>query len=316
MVSALASRIAHAVTQADGSEMTASFPSGRRWLRLFAFIPLATLTTLSTFVVLAIVGEIVPALGAQMFNLGERIDETPLRLLEEGYRTLTFGAAVGLIAFSLLVTAAVTWRTSLKAFLWPGRRFDLKLFGLGIATMIAISTLWIPLSLATGSEWRPPVFDTYYVEHTRFIYVITMGGALLAGAAAEEVVCRGVLLRVSALITRRSLLLCLINGLVFSAVHLDPDPVSFLQRTLSGIGWTWAALRLGGLEFAIGAHFANNLFITLIWAPISAATQSQEVPWFALVPELINTAIVVVVVELLARGRRPRLPDAAEPQAA
>lgn len=122
---------------------------------------------------------------------------------------------------------------------------------------------------------------------------------------------RGVLLRVSGLLTRRALLLCLINGLLFSAIHLDPDPVSFLQRTLSGMGWAWAALRLGGLEFAIGSHFANNLFIALIWSPMSAAAQVQKVPWFVMIPELITTGIVVVVVEWLARRQvasRSQLP--------
>lgn len=316
MVSSFTSRFADAVTQADNSELTAPFPGGRRWLRLVVFLPLATLTTLLTFVILVVVGELVPALGAQMNTLGERIEDTPLRLIEEGYRTLAFGMTVGLVAFSLLATAAMTWRTPLKAFLWPGRPFDLKLFGLGLVTMIAISILWIPFSLATGGEWRPPVFDTYYVEYTRYTYVIAMAVALFAGAAAEEVICRGVLLRVSALITRRALLLCLINGLLFSAVHLDPDPVSFLQRALVGMGWAWAALRLGGLEFAIGAHFANNLFITLIWSPMSAASQTQEVPWFVVVPELITMAVVVVVVEVLARRRRQRPPGSAEPQAA
>jgi uncharacterized protein len=316
MVSHLASRFADAVTQADNSEMTARLPGGRRWLRLLAFIPLATLATLLTFVAFVIVGRLSPAIGAHMFALGERIEDTPLRLIEEGYRTLTFGVMVGLVALSLLATAALTWRAPVKAFLWPDRAFDGKLFGLGMVTMIAVSTLWIPFSLTTGSEWRPPVFDTFYVEHTRFIYVLAMVGALLAGAAAEEIISRGVLLRVSALVTRRSLLLCLINGLLFSAVHLDPDPVSFLQRTLAGMSWTWAALRLGGLEFAIGAHFANNLFITLMWSPASAASQTVEVPWFVVIPELITTAVVVGVVELLAQRRHPRLPDEGEPQAA
>lgn len=283
--------------------MTAPLYAKRPWLRLAAFIPIAFLSMLATMVLMVIITLLVPALGDRMEVFGDQLDDTPFRLVEEGIQTLMFGVMIGLVAFSLLVAAALTWRRPLNDFLWPGRRFDLKLFGIGLLLMTAISVLWVPFSLATGSEWRPPVFDPYYVDRTRLLYAAAMAGALLAGAAAEEIAFRGVLLRVTGLLTRRALLLCVINGLLFSAFHLDPDPVAFLQRALAGMGWTWAALRLGGLEFAIGSHFANNLFITLIWSPMSAASQVQEVPWTVIVPELITTAIVVIVVEWLARRR-------------
>lgn len=283
--------------------MTAALPGKRPWLRLAAFIPIGFVAMLATMVLLVVIVLLVPALDARMEVLGDRLDDTPFRLVEESIQTLMFGVMIGLVAFSLLVAAALTWRRPLNDFLWPGRAFDLKLFGIGLLLMMAISVLWIPFSLATGSEMRPPVFDTYYLDRTRLLYAAVMTGALLAGAAAEEVAFRGVFLRVTGLLTRRALLLCVINGLLFSAFHLDPDPVAFLQRALAGMGWTWAALRLGGLEFAIGSHFANNLFIALFWAPISAASQAQEVSWTVIVPELITTGIVVVVVEWLARRR-------------
>ena len=283
--------------------MTAPLSVKRPWLRLAVFIPIAVIAILAPMVILVLISMEVPALEGWMQLSGDQVEETPLRLVDESIQTLMFSVQIGLIAFSLLVAAALTWRRPLKAFLWPDRRFDLKLFGIGLLLMTVISVLWIPFSLAMGGEWRPPVFDPYYVDHTRLLYVAAMTGALLIAAAAEEVTFRGVLLRMTGLLTRRALLLCVINGLLFSAIHLDPDPVSFLQRTLVGMGWTWAALRLGGLEFAIGSHFANNLFLALFWSPMSAGIQVREVHWAVLIPETITMAIMVIVVEWLARRR-------------
>ena len=39
-------------------------------------------------------------------------------------------------------------------------------------------------------------------------------------------------------------------------------------RALAGAAFAWAALRLGGLEFAIGAHVATNLMLALIQGPM------------------------------------------------
>lgn len=303
MVSSFKVRFAEALTHAAESAMTARLSCTRPWLRLAAFIPVSILSILATMVALVVVGMLVPGLADRMVALGGRLDENPLRLAEESIQTLIFAVGIGLVSISFLAAAGLTWRAPLSEFLWPGRRFDLKLFGVGILLMTTIQMLWVPFTLAMGGEWRPPVFDPYYVGHTRIFYAAAMTGALLIAAAAEEVFFRGVVLRVSGLITRRALVLCLMNGLVFSAIHLDPDPVSFLQRTLAGMGWTWAALRLGGLEFAIGSHFANNLFLALIWSPMSTGAQVQEVSWFVIAPELTTIAIVVAIVEVLARRR-------------
>lgn len=307
---------AETMTHAAGSAMTARLSCNRPWLRLAAFIPISILSIFATMLALVMVGVLVPGLYDRMAGVGDLLDDNPLRLVEESIRSLIFAVAIGLVSISFLAAACLTWRAPPGQFVWPGRRFDLKLFSVGILLMMAIQILWIPFSLAMGGEWRPPVFDPYYVGHTRVFYAAAMAGALLIAAAAEEIFFRGVVLRVSGLITRRALVLCLMNGLMFSAFHLDPDPVSFLQRTLAGMGWTWAALRLGGLEFAIGSHFANNLFLALFWSPISTGTQMQEVHWAVLAPELATIAIVVAIVEVLARRQVRAGPSPVAPSTA
>lgn len=307
MVTPLKSGFATPFAEAAQSPMTAALPGKRPWLRLAGFIPIAFLSVVTAIAIIAIVAMLIPALGDRMEVLGDRAEDTPFRLVEDSFLTLIFGVGVSCIALSLLAAASLTWRRPFTDFLWPGRRFDLKLFGVGFLLLTAISALWVPVSLAMGSEWRPPVFDPYYVEHTRLLYAAVMVGAVLAGAAAEEVMFRGVLLRTTGLLTRHALPLCLVNGLLFSAIHLDPDPVAFVARTISGMGWTWAALRLGGLEFAIGGHFANNLFIALIWSPFATgAMPVRESPWTDIIPQVITTTIVLTTVEWLARRRGDR----------
>lgn len=290
-------------TEASQSPMTAPLLARRRWLRLLVFIPAAAASVLAVMVAMVIVIELVPALRDRTADSGLQLENTPLRLIEESIQTLMFGGMVGAAAFGLLVAACLVWRRPLKDFLWPGRSFDLRLFGVGFLLVLSIQAAWALYDLASGGPWRPPVLDPYYAADTRILYALAMVGGLLAGAAAEEIIFRGVLLRVTGVLTRRATLLCLINGLLFSAIHLDPDPLSFLIRWVAGMGWTWAALRLGGLEFAIGGHFANNLFIALVWSPFSALIQVREANWISLASELITMVIVVTVVEWLARRR-------------
>jgi membrane protease YdiL (CAAX protease family) len=88
-------------------------------------------------------------------------------------------------------------------------------------------------------------------------------------AAAEEVVFRGWLLKQMGAFTRNPALLIAINGLLFSAIHFDPNLDAFLVRLAMGVGLAWMTLRLGGIEFAIGAHAANNIVILLFIQPMS-----------------------------------------------
>jgi hypothetical protein len=69
--------------------------------------------------------------------------------------------------------------------------------------------------------------------------------------------------------------------------------------------WTWAALRLGGIEFAIGAHWANNLLIALLAEPMSeAAAVGQKIPAVYLIPEFVIAVVIVLATEWIVRRRR------------
>ena len=170
--------------------------------------------------------------------------------------------------------------------------------------MGCVSVILFPCYLLMGAEWAPPLFSPTYADWTRPVFVVASVAGLLGAAAAEEVVCRGVLLRLTSQLARHPVVLCLINGLLFSALHLDPDPVAYVARALSGAIWTWAAIRLGGLEFAIGAHLANNLMICLFWQPLSDMEVGADSDWIQLAPEVFVAVVMLIVIERLAEGPR------------
>lgn len=306
--------LATALGQADASSFLSVAATTHRWLRLVQFIALAAAMV---FASMAAVGILVGIVGGPMANsisqaVGSPIAEGPKRLLGENGFALTLAISIAMLAGAVLLAARVVYQRDLRSFVWPGRRFDRRQMLLGFVLMAAVITLILPFGLLSGDLPAPPIFNTAYPIETRFAYVGVMAAALLVAAAGEEIMLRSVVLQVSAGFMRRAWLICLINGLVFSAMHLDPDPIAFIARALSGIVWSWAAIRLGGIEFAVGAHWANNLYIALFLEPFSTAAEVGRKSTVAdLAPELITAVIVLIFIERLARQRR--LPPLAEP---
>lgn len=68
----------------------------------------------------------------------------------------------------------------------------------------------------------------------------------------------------------------------------------------AGLAYGWAALRLGGLEFAIGAHMANNLVLAWFVGGMIEMKDS-DFSWILLALELTQCAAVVILAEVLAR---------------
>ncbi len=296
-----------ALDEARRSPMVAPMTSGRPWLQFGLFLLLAVVAFFAAGLIFGIITQIVPGVRPWLIGESGPLPETTDRLLREAVEVFGISGMLGLLALVVLLPAASAYRQPLTAFLWPSRRLDLGHFGVGFLTMACVAVMAIPFHMWQGAEWAPPVAGALYADWTRPVYVVLMAVGLLIAAAAEEVAFRGVLLRLTALVIRHPLILCLINGLLFSALHLDPDPVGFVARALSGAIWTWAALRLGGLEFATGAHLANNLLISLVWAPMSEMEVGGDSPWIALAPEVVAAVIVVLMVERLA-GRSTRQP--------
>ncbi|HST91154.1 MAG TPA: type II CAAX endopeptidase family protein, partial [Brevundimonas sp.] len=288
-----------AMAAAARSTLTEALEADRPWLRLGSCLALAALLTAGALIAMVIILAVAPGLELSGI-MAENLPRTPTRLFDESAQVLFFSAVLGVVGLATLGAAALTYRRRMTDFLWPGRRFAFDHLWIGFLVMTSLCVILIPFRLLSGRIWEPPILDPQYLDESRVIYAVAMVGGLLVAAAAEEVAFRGVLLRLTAQATRHPLVLCLINGVIFSAIHLDPDPVAFVARATSGAIWTWAALRLGGLEFAIGAHLANNLVIALLWRPFSEAAMSRQGAWTDLGPELFIAVVIVLFVERLA----------------
>jgi membrane protease YdiL (CAAX protease family) len=298
-----------AVEQARNSRLIADVRPTAPWKRLIAFIALSAILMTTAMVAAILLTLPFESAGLLPANPFAAVPEGADRLWGENVSVVALGLLLGLMGGAILFAAKIVYQAPVAAFLWPGRRLSWRQLGIGFAIMSVVGGLSVLVYNLIDPVGPSPIFNTAYSIESRLTYIVAASLGLLVAAAAEEVAFRGVLLRITGGLTRSLILLCLINALIFSAVHLDPDPVAFVARALSGLVWTWAALRLGGIEFAIGAHWANNLAIALLGEPLSGAGLSAEaIPVSALALECVSLVIVLAAAECVARNRQTQSP--------
>lgn len=284
-------------------------PVTRPWLRLVGIIAFSTagLAALIALMGMLLSSGIEAAPALLSFDMLSRsIPDSPERLYREGAFLVILASTLMGAALVILAAAAIMHDRPISEFQWPGRKPSLQLMFTGFLLMVLVSLVLWPLGwLIEGRISPAPILNELYALDSRILYLLVASLMVFIAAAAEEIVFRGVLLRTLGGLTRKAWVLVLLNGLLFSLIHLDPDPVAFVARAVSGAVWTWAALRLGGIEFAIGAHWANNLVIVLLGVPMSEAAEvDQRIAPIYLVPELITAIIIVVATEAIARRRK------------
>ena len=296
-----------AVEAARQGPYAAGAATSRPWLRLAAFIAVAA--ALLVLAVFALVAAKMAAPG--LIDEGLMVESAPQGVVWPLDREAAFLALLAstlmAAALVLLAAAMIVYQRGPGAFLWPWRGRQWGLLAVGFAVMAVLALLSWPLALLLEPDAVGPMFNAAEPMQARLTYAGFAALWLFIAAAAEEIAFRGVLLRITGGLFRQVWLICLVNGLLFSAIHFDPDPVAFVARALSGAVWTWAALRLGGIGFAVGAHWANNLFIALLIEPMStAALPGRGIPVEYLALEVVTCAVVFVTVEVLARRRDRR----------
>lgn len=153
----------------------------------------------------------------------------------------------------------MTLITPLKRPIW--KRFWL---GFGVWTLL--------VGLASLVEaWLYPGRYQFTFMPAEFLAFLVVGLALIPiQSGTEELLFRGYILQSLGLKVRNPVILSIMNGLFFWLPHLgNPEVevdfwlVSSMYVTL-GIFFTAITLRSQGLELALGAHIANNLFMTVV----------------------------------------------------
>lgn len=135
---------------------------------------------------------------------------------------------------------------------------------LGFGAWFGLSALSSLIDYAINADAYRVTFDA--AAFLPFLVVALM--LLPLQTSAEELFFRGWVLRWASRLPRAATLL--ISGAVFSLPHLgNPEAAgheiaALLAWFTLGAGWAHVSLRDGGIELALGAHFANNIFSILV----------------------------------------------------
>lgn len=280
---------------------------------LALFLVLAIVLTIIAGVVSPLVAIVFVRLGGGETTYGEvmawmgAIGAAPTKDLRD---ELMFLAVLGAMftAWTVALIAALKathphqpakrWITSAPKFRWRLFMAGSVLFGAVMAAALILTEVTSPGTL------QAPIFDLSQDLQLRLAYAAVLLLVLPVAAAFEEILCRGWMMQQTAAWTRNLVVILVLNAVIFSALHLDPDPGRNLSRAVVGIAFGWGALRLGGLEFSIGAHTVNNLMIALFASTLGAASNVAQASKVGdVITDLCSTAAMIAAIELAARWK-------------
>jgi uncharacterized protein len=203
----------------------------------------------------------------------------------------------------------------------PGRRVDRRAVALGFAFFATLGAAGAVVEALLHPGRYQLVFEPLaWLALLPVVLVVTT-----VQTSAEELLFRGWLLQAVGLLTRRTWLLVAVNGLLFALPHalnaeVAVDPVAVLAY-MAGFGalMAYATVRSGGLELALGAHAANNLFVALVANYAGSSLPTSAIwsvdtfdPWLALAMLAVAAALFVPLVHHHAARRA--CPDRGAPE--
>ena len=244
--------------------------------------------------------------GGAMFEDtgGPRLQRSAIYVLQLGIGLGAMGLAVLLAARYVFGRPIATWLTAAPRFRWR-----LLLVGAAL-TVVGVGVLMAADLVLNPHEFQMPIFDPGAGLGLKAFYALAVVAGLLVAATAEEAVFRGYLLQQTAAFTHNVWVLIVVNAAAFALAHLEFDPGAMAARALAGAAFAWAALRLGGLEFAIGAHVATNLMIAFFQAPMLPDDPEVTGGLDETLIEVLLAFYMVAVVELARRSPRLMAPFA------
>lgn len=272
-----------------------------RWVALMVVAGPAAAIAMSVLVVVALIFS--GRLGLPLNVIGGELADLP-RLLKSSVYILEVGIGLAAAAAGLLLAARLIFRRPFRSWLTVAPRFRWSVLAWGAgAGVIAIMVLNLISVFVPQGPGEAPILDAGEPLSQRLVYLAACALGFLIAAWAEEVVFRGYLLQQVGAFTRRIWLVLLINGVIFALFHLEFDPGALAARALLGAVFAWATLRLGGLEFGIGAHAAQNLGVALFGEVLLPGGPEATLKLSDLGYELVLAVVILACVEWLYRRR-------------
>lgn len=283
-------------------------PDDRRVGRALLTLPIGVVAAILAALICGIAVYVAFAVGGGT-ALAERLmtlighAETPVGLTQVGFLLSLLAAANGGMALAFVGVAAVLHHRKLLSYFTAAPRFRwrLMLLGLGLFAVV-IGPLLLASAALDPKAPGAPILAVSPALGGRLAYAAMVVVLLLLAATAEELVFRGWLLKVTGAFLGDPRIVLVVSGVLFSAIHFDPNLDAFLVRMAMGIGFAWMTLRLGGIEFAIGAHAANNILILLLVQPMALKPDPPHAfPPETLVVAPLMLAGYVAMAEVAAR---------------
>ncbi len=284
-------------------------PDDRRVVPLLLTLPLGVLAALLAALICGVAVFVAFAIGGGGVDAAERLmavigsGRTPAGLTEISFVLNLLAWVNGGMAVAFVGVAAVLHRRRLRSYFTAAPRFRwrLTLLGLGLFA-VSIGPLLLASAALDPKAPGAPLLAISPDLGGRLAYAGVAIVLLLIAAAAEELVFRGWLVKVVGAWFPDPRVVLVLSGLLFSAIHFDPNLDAFLVRLAMGVGLAWMTLRLGGIEFAVGVHAANNILILLFIQPMSLKPDAPHgFPLETLAVAPLMLAGYVAMAEIVAR---------------
>jgi membrane protease YdiL (CAAX protease family) len=234
---------------------------------------------------------------AASLKLLSEVNRSGRSLLSYTYELAMVGSASIAAAGAFIAVAARRAGRPLRTFLTAAPRFRWRqaVVGLLIFLPVVAAEVWLDGAIHPPAEVAP-VATHGASGMDRLAYVAAALSFLWLAALAEEILFRGWLLQQTRAFTRSVAVIVAINAVAFSLAHGDLSVGGFVTRLALGVGWAWIVLRLDGVEFAAGAHLANNLGLALLAKPVLLSSPGPQ-PF-----EPVSVILQVGTVAALALG--------------
>ncbi|MBI1682577.1 CPBP family intramembrane glutamic endopeptidase [Caulobacter hibisci] len=205
------------------------------------------------------------------------------------------------LALGLWLAAAWALRRRPLSFVTTAKHFRWPLLAAGFVPFALLQLAALGATVGFRAEHGAFVAYPSGLEAAAFCLAALAFGA--PAVMAEEVLFRGWILSGDTSAGWRNLLLVLASSLVFCIAHLQSDGLLVALHFVSGAAYGWAVVRLGGLEFALGAHLAKN---TVAAALLGAPGQHRWGGEFdaVVIASLAASACLFAVVEAVRAWRR------------